>query len=152
MYNLLVESYNNDPNESLVSFVEIQMDGQLRSGFQFNENFDPEKRIAELYSYHMRHGRLDLENQDSIFIQDLYKFYLRYALELLSKYFHRAPSSFGKWVFLCDKVALFLPGGSLQEAEDRIKKMKTRSRKRLNTIEEEEVKPTVVNKRRRRNT
>jgi len=132
IYNLLVDSYNSkNPEQCLVSSCTISIDGVERTGFQFNEKLDPEKKLPELYAFHIRHSRLDLENQDSIFIQDLYKFYLRYALELLGKYFEKAPISIGKWVFLCQSESpLFVPGSSLREAEERIKKMKTRARKR----------------------
>jgi hypothetical protein len=93
IYNLLVDHYNNPELVPFIEPVEIVLDGELRTGFRFSESYNPEKRLPELYAQHIRRARLDLENQDSIFIQDLYKFYLRAVLELLAKYFEK-----------CDKV------------------------------------------------
>jgi hypothetical protein len=145
IYNLLVENYNNpDPNH--VPFVQpctVELDGTLKMGFRFNENSlgkhhyittvtnsmleHPDKKLPELYAYHIRKARLDLEDQSSIFIQDLYKFYLRACLELLGKYFQKID----KYTFLYDDdTPLFVPGTSLKQAEERMRKMRTRARKR----------------------
>lgn len=87
----------------------------------------PDKKLPELYAYHIRKARLDLEDQSSIFIQDLYKFYLRACLELLGKYFQKID----KYTFLYDDdTPLFVPGTSLKQAEERMRKMRTRARKR----------------------
>jgi hypothetical protein len=137
IYNLLVDSYNmENPELCILNTCTVQLEGGItRNGFQFNEALDPERRIPELYALHVRHARLDLENRQSPFIQDLYKFYLRYALELIGKYFEKSP--IGKWVFLCDpNIPLFVEGSSLKEAEERIKSMKTRGRKRENSTTE----------------
>jgi len=83
-----------------------------------------------------------LENQESIFIQDLYKFYLRAVLELLAKYFEKCD----KYTFLDDDAPLFVPGTSLKEAEARMKTMRTRARKRKNANRESK-KPVRKNKR-----
>lgn len=134
IYNLLVEHYNGSNAKCLVSPCTVHVNGEPRCGFQFNKSADPNKSIPELYAVHARNARLDLANQDSIFIQDCYKFYLRSALELLGKYFIKStvnPAT-AKYTFLYDKdVPLFIPGGSLQEADERIGAMKTRSRKRF---------------------
>jgi len=132
IYNLLVESYNsNGGPDCLVLPYSVLVDGIPREGFKFNETLDPDKKLPELYALHIRHARLDLQDQESIFIQDLYKFYLRYALELLGKYFEKTPAKYGKWTFLYDiDNPLFIPGEPLRQAERRIKDMKTRARKR----------------------
>eukprot|EP01118_Nematostelium_gracile_P000378 TRINITY_DN10400_c0_g1_i1.p1 TRINITY_DN10400_c0_g1~~TRINITY_DN10400_c0_g1_i1.p1 ORF type:complete len:215 (-),score=71.78 TRINITY_DN10400_c0_g1_i1:33-677(-) len=131
IYNLLVESYNSGFGpDSLVTPIKETINGVPREGFKFNENCDPEKRLPELYALHIRHSRLELEDQHSIFIQDLYKFYLRYAVELLSKYFEKAPSKFGKWAFLYEPGRpFFVVGESLAKATERIKNTKTIVRK-----------------------
>eukprot|EP01118_Nematostelium_gracile_P016039 TRINITY_DN655_c0_g1_i1.p1 TRINITY_DN655_c0_g1~~TRINITY_DN655_c0_g1_i1.p1 ORF type:complete len:264 (+),score=58.75 TRINITY_DN655_c0_g1_i1:472-1263(+) len=126
IYNLLVD-HHNDPE--LVPFIEpvsILLDGEQRTGFRFPETYAPEKKLPELYAQHIRRARLDLEHQDSIFIQDLYKFYLRAVLELLAKYFEKCD----KYTFLDDDAPLFIPGTSIKEAEARMKTMRTRARKR----------------------
>jgi len=136
IYNLLVENYNL-PNKTEVPFLEacaVQFEGQIRHGFRFNENAreHPDKKLPELYAYHIRKGRLDLEDQNSIFIQDLYKFYQRACLELLGKYFQKID----KYTFLYDdETPLFVPGTSLKQAEERMKKMRTRARKRKSSEE-----------------
>jgi len=133
IYNLLVESYNsNSASHCLVLPCTLNVSGMDRHGFKFNESLDPDKKLPELYALHIRHARLDLQDQDSVFIQDLYKFYLRYALELLGKYFEKAPGNSGnKYTFLydCDNP-LFIAGEPLRVAEKRIRDMKTRARKR----------------------
>jgi hypothetical protein len=126
IYNLLVE-FHNHPEKSDLAFVQpctIEENGVLRTGFCFNQKQNPEKRLPELYAYHIRKARLELEDPNSIFIQDLYKFYLRASLELLSKYFEKR----GKYTFLYEELPLFKPGCSLEEAEERIKNMRTRAR------------------------
>lgn len=134
IYNLLVEHYNSDlPQHCLVSPCTVDVDGQLREGFQFNKNSNPDKGIPELYAVHARSARLDLQDPQSVFIQDCYKFYLRSALELLGKYFTKSPSlpATAKYAFLYDEeVPLFIAGGSLPDATYRISHVKTRARKR----------------------
>jgi len=71
---------------------------------------------------------LDLEDQCSVLIQDLYKFYLRSCLELLSKYFEKVD----KYTFLYDEdeAPLFIPNGYFRDADIRINNMETRTRKK----------------------
>jgi len=126
IYNLLVDHYNDPRAVPFIEPVSIVLDGEIRTGFRFPESYNPEKKLPELYAQHIRRARLDLENQDSIFIQDLYKFYLRAVLELLAKYFEKCD----KYTFLDDDAPLFMPGTSIKEAEARMKTMRTRARKR----------------------
>jgi len=126
IYNLLVDHFNNPELVPFIEPVQIVLDGEVRTGFRFPESYNPEKKLPELYAQHIRRARLDLENQDSIFIQDLYKFYLRAVLELLAKYFEKCD----KYTFLDDDAPLFVPGTSIKEAEARMKTMRTRARKR----------------------
>ncbi|PRP79499.1 hypothetical protein PROFUN_12867 [Planoprotostelium fungivorum] len=126
IYNLLAD-YHNHPERAATAFVQpltIEENGQIRHGFMFNQKQNPEKRLPELYALHIRKAKLELEDPNSIFIQDLYKFYLRASLELLSKYFEKR----GKYMFLYEDQPLFSPGTSLEEAEDRIRNMRTRAR------------------------
>jgi len=128
IYNLLVDGYNSgNPTSFLVFPRKVEVAGRTKHGFQFNNDMDPDKRIPELYGLHIHQSRLEQENQNSPFIQDLYKFYLRAGVELLGKYFEKI----GKYTFLYDdELPLFEAGGSLRDAEQRIKKMRTRARKR----------------------
>jgi len=128
IYNLLVDAYNaGNPSDHLVYPCTVEMSEKVRNGFQFNDNMDPERRIPELYGHHIHQSRLEHENQQSPFIQDIYKYYLRAGVELLSKYFEKC----GRFTFLYDEeTPLFIPGGALRDAEQRMKKMRTRARKR----------------------
>jgi len=126
IYNLLVDHYNNPELVPFIEPVQIVLDGEVRTGFRFLEGYNPDKKLPELYAQHIRRARLDLENHESIFIQDLYKFYLRAVLELLAKYFEKCD----KYTFLDDDAPLFVPGTSLKESEARMKTMRTRARKR----------------------
>jgi len=130
IYNLLVESFNNPDRECFVIPCAFEIaDGIFRDGFQFNESMNPDKRLPELYAQHIRKANLQLENQESVFIQDLYKFYLRACLELLAKYFEKRD----KYTFLYDDIPLFVPGDTLEQAEMRMSKMGTRQRKHKRT-------------------
>ena len=91
-----------------------------------------------MYAWHLRKARLDVQDQNSVFIQDLYKFYLRSCIELLTKYFEKR----SKWTYLYDDIPLFVPDGTLAEAADRMKKMRSRFRKKKRVDEEEEIKPS----------
>jgi len=127
IYNLLVDSYNNPDNrESLVESVVVKEGDQERRGFRFNQNLDLHKKLPILYARHIRKADLEKENQESVFIQDLYKFYLRATLELLGKYFEKR----GKYTYLWGTVALFVPGENLKEASLRVKGMKTKTREK----------------------
>eukprot|EP01118_Nematostelium_gracile_P003620 TRINITY_DN1418_c0_g1_i1.p1 TRINITY_DN1418_c0_g1~~TRINITY_DN1418_c0_g1_i1.p1 ORF type:complete len:243 (+),score=45.61 TRINITY_DN1418_c0_g1_i1:68-730(+) len=134
IYNLLVEHYNSKfPDSCLVAPCVIMIDNQRINGFQFLKSQNPDKKIPELYAIHARNARLDLQSPDSVFIQDCYKFYLRSALELLGKYFTKSPilPESARYAYIYDDdCPLFIPGGSLKDAEERITKMKTRARKR----------------------
>lgn len=132
IYNLLVDHYNNPKSVPFIEPIQIVVDAETRTGFRFPENYNPEKKLPELYAQHIRKARLDLENHDSIFIQDLYKFYLRAVLELLAKYFEKCD----KYTFLDDDAPLFIPGTTLKEAEARMKTMRTRARKRKSATRE----------------
>lgn len=132
IYNLLVDHYNDPSSTPFVEPVTLVLDGEVRTGFRFPDAYNPDKKLPELYAQHIRRARLDMENQDSIFIQDLYKFYLRACLELLAKYFEKCD----KYTFLDDGVPLFVAGTSLKEAEVRMKTMRTRARKRKSAAKE----------------
>jgi len=84
--------------------------------------------LPELYVQHLKNAQLELENQSSPLIQDLYKFYMRSCVELLSKYFEKVD----KYTYLYEdeENPLFVPNGTLLDAEVRIKNMKTRTRKK----------------------
>jgi len=125
IYNLLVENYNHPEKETFVQPCTVLDNGEQREGFRFDENDNPEKKLPILYAKHVRKANLQQEDQNSIFIQDLYKFYLRASLELLSKYFEKQD----RFTFLYDDIPLFVPGGGLEDAEERIGKMSTRQRK-----------------------
>jgi len=126
IYNMLVDNHNNPKINSFIRPCTIVEDGVIRTGFCFNEEENPDKKLPEMYAQHIRKARLDLENQQSVFIQDLYKFYLRACVELLSKYFEKRD----KYTYLYEDIPLFIPNSSLEEAEERIKNMKSRARKK----------------------
>jgi len=145
IYNLLCDNYNHPGQHTFVQRFSMEvLPGIVKHGFKFNEAENPEKRLPELYAQHIRKANLQLENQTSVFIQDLYKFYLRACVELLSKYFQKMD----KFSFLYDDIPLFVPGSSLEEAEERISKMGTiqRKHKRNGSLE---VKQTKVESRKR---
>jgi len=125
IYNLLVDYHNTHSSKSLVKPCQLKdREGELREGFCFNESECPEKKIAELYAKYIRKTNIEIEDQSSVIIQDIYKFYLRACTELLSKYFQKVD----KYTYLYDDSPLFKPGGSLFEAEIRIKNMKSLNR------------------------
>jgi len=126
LYNLLVEHHNNPSSSTFLQPCTLEEDGVIRHGFRCNATQNPEKKLPELYAQHIRKARLDCEDQSSVFIQDLYKYYLRACVELLSKYFEKRD----KYTYLYDDIPLFVPGESLEQAEERIKTMKTRARKK----------------------
>jgi len=125
IYNLLVDYYNTHSSKSLVKPCQFKdKEGETREGFCFNESECPEKKIAELYGKYIRKTDIEIEDQSSVIIQDIYKFYLRACTELLSKYFEKID----KYTYLYDDLPLFKAGGSLFEAETRIKNMKSLNR------------------------
>jgi hypothetical protein len=122
LYNLLVDGYNN-PKDRIV--YEVESGGEV-IGFAFDSSKEPEKRIAELYALHLRGASLETEDQSCVFVQDLYKVYLRSAYQLMAKYFTR--DSTNKYTYLYDTVPLFVKGDSLETAAERLKKVETRQR------------------------
>jgi len=130
IYNLLVENFNNPQKHSFVQPCNIEENGVVRTGFCFNENENPEKKLPELYAQHIRKARLEQEDISSVFVHDLYKFYLRASVELLSKYFEKRD----KYTYLYEDTPLFVPGGNLDQAEERIRNMKTRARKKRKAL------------------
>lgn len=131
IYNLLVDNHNQLGESSFIRPCIIEENGVMRTGFCFNEGTNPEKKLPELYAKHIRKCRLDLEDDSSILIQDLYKYYMRACVELLSKYFEKLD----KYTYLDDDVQLFIANGSLEDAEKRIKNMPTRSRKKKRKLQ-----------------
>jgi len=130
IYNLLVENHNNPHKSNFVQPCTIEENGVVRTGFCFNEAENPEKKLPELYAQHIRKARLDQEDISSVFVHDLYKFYLRASVELLSKYFEKRD----KYTYLYEDVPLFIPNGTLEQAEERIRNMKTRARKKRKLV------------------
>lgn len=126
LYNLTAEAHNDTSGSTFLQPVTMEEGGRTRNGFRFNKNHMPEKKLPELYAQHIRKSRLDQQDQSSVFIQDLYKFYLRACVELLSKYFEKRD----KWTYLYDEVPLFVPGETLDDAQNRLKGLQTRARKR----------------------
>jgi len=126
LYNLLADNFNDPSHNTFVQPITIKENGEVRSGFRFNPSEDPDKRIPELYAQHIKKARLDWEDTSSVFIQDLYRYYMRACVELMSKYFEKRD----KYTYLYDDVMLFVPSESLEEAETRIKAMKSRARKK----------------------
>jgi len=130
VYNLLVEHHNS--GGGICEPIKIVgKKGVTREGFRFKEKENPEKKLPELYSFHVRGAKLENASQESILIQDLYKFYLRCCLELLSKYFERYDD---RYTFLYDDIPLFVEHGTLKESEMRIKNMRSRARKRVRKL------------------
>jgi len=126
IYNLLVENHNNPHKSNFIQPCTIEENNVVRTGFCFNENENPEKKLPELYAQHIRKARLEQEDISSVFVHDLYKFYLRASVELLSKYFEKRD----KYTYLYEDTPLFVPNGTLEQAEERIRNMKTRARKK----------------------
>ena len=70
---------------------------------------------------------MDLSNVHPELIKDIYKYYLRATVELLSKYFDKQ----SKYIYLyTDEEQLFIEGDSLEEADKRINQMTTHARKK----------------------
>jgi len=127
LYNLLVESHNSeDGTATLVSPVEVMHCGQRRQGFSFNPNMQPRKRIAELYAHHVRKETLSEQDPKSNFTEDLYKYYLRCAYQLMCKYFMKV----GPFTYVYEEVPLFIAGESLADAEDRLRNIDTKHRRK----------------------
>lgn len=117
LYNLLVENYNSDDKNTLAVPCEVSKNGKSLQGFTLNQALDPKKRLAELYSLYVRKEDITTEDYSSPFVQDLYKYYLRCALQLMTKFFVKA----GPWTYLYDDVTLFIPDEDLNSAEMRLR-------------------------------
>jgi len=127
LYNLLVESHNNPLTCSFLQcYSTVDDTGKRKDGFRFNSMENPDKKLPELYAHHIKKARLDWEDSSSVFIQDLYRYYMRACVELMSKYFEKKD----KYTYIYDEVALFLPNETLEDAENRLKGMKSRARMR----------------------
>eukprot|EP01114_Cavostelium_apophysatum_P007731 TRINITY_DN19903_c0_g1_i1.p1 TRINITY_DN19903_c0_g1~~TRINITY_DN19903_c0_g1_i1.p1 ORF type:complete len:334 (-),score=62.01 TRINITY_DN19903_c0_g1_i1:111-1112(-) len=127
VYNLLVDTYNNpDKEQHFVRLVQIKEGGIIRNGFAFNEDMKPDERLPEMYSMHVRKANLAEQDKTSVFTQDLYKYYLRAAMELLSKYFEKRPHF--TFLYVDEDLPLFIPGESLESAEQRISQLGTKQR------------------------
>jgi len=126
VYNLLVANHNYGETLAMPCILLDQVTGRFRTGFRFDENRGPDKRLPELYAQYVRKAQLDQEDPSNVLIQDVYKYYLRACVELLGKYFDKRD----KFTYLYDEVPLFVPNGSLADAEKRIRSMKTRARRR----------------------
>jgi len=129
VYNLLVEHHNGDSN--FVYPIQVTLkDGEIKDGFTFNGDEDPEKFLPELYSKHVRKFDLTSEDYTKISIKDLYKYYKRSCMELLSKYFIKLDDS----TFIYESTALFVVGSTLRDAELRIARLGTIQRKNRKTL------------------
>eukprot|EP01114_Cavostelium_apophysatum_P019721 TRINITY_DN642_c0_g2_i1.p1 TRINITY_DN642_c0_g2~~TRINITY_DN642_c0_g2_i1.p1 ORF type:complete len:433 (-),score=111.06 TRINITY_DN642_c0_g2_i1:36-1334(-) len=126
IYNMLVDSYNNPGRESFVKCIQIKDGDRVRNGFTFNEELRPDLRLPELYAIHVRKANLVSQDKESIFTQDLYKFYLRAAMELLAKYFEKKPRF--TFLYVDESLPLFVPGETLEDADERISQLATRQR------------------------
>jgi hypothetical protein len=89
-------------------------------------NQQPARRLAELWALHEKDKDLSASELSPTFKEDLYKYYLRAALDLLAKYFVKHE----KFAFLYDGTPLFVPNGTAQDAISRIKTISARNRKR----------------------
>eukprot|EP01118_Nematostelium_gracile_P011859 TRINITY_DN4276_c0_g1_i1.p1 TRINITY_DN4276_c0_g1~~TRINITY_DN4276_c0_g1_i1.p1 ORF type:complete len:241 (+),score=52.86 TRINITY_DN4276_c0_g1_i1:80-724(+) len=137
IFNLLADNYLNPNEKSLIQPFELKKNecGMSGRGFRFVEEMRPENRLPELYSQYIKRVRLDLEDPKCIFTQDLYRCYLRASLELLSKYFRKLD----KWTYLFhDDRPLFVPGLTIEEAQERVKNQKTIARTKKRKIEDDE--------------
>jgi hypothetical protein len=126
LYNMLVDHFNNPSTPSLIVPVRVEEKGTIRTGFRFNPEQQPEKKLPELYAKFVRKVDLQKENLHTIVAQDIYKFYFRSTMELLTKYFEKRD----KFTFLDEDVPLFVPHGTLDEADLRLRNIKVRGRKR----------------------
>eukprot|EP01119_Soliformovum_irregulare_P003082 TRINITY_DN13383_c0_g1_i1.p1 TRINITY_DN13383_c0_g1~~TRINITY_DN13383_c0_g1_i1.p1 ORF type:complete len:217 (+),score=47.64 TRINITY_DN13383_c0_g1_i1:770-1420(+) len=127
LYNLLVENHNEPSDQNPIYPLEVEVEGTLRSGFAINtKSCDPKKFLAELYAARKRQGALKDLDPVAPATQALYTHYSRAADQLMSKYFDRV----GKHVYAYGDTPLFIPGGELLEAADRIKGIETKSRRK----------------------
>jgi len=127
LYNLLVESHNNPEKKNLLQPCSMVYNGRRRDGFSVNSTLHPKKKLAELYAYHVRKANLCELDPESNLVIDLYKYYLRSAYQLMTKYFQKV----GSWVYLYEDVPLFVPNSSLAESKERLRLLETRQRKKM---------------------
>eukprot|EP01119_Soliformovum_irregulare_P009364 TRINITY_DN2262_c0_g2_i1.p1 TRINITY_DN2262_c0_g2~~TRINITY_DN2262_c0_g2_i1.p1 ORF type:complete len:221 (-),score=75.43 TRINITY_DN2262_c0_g2_i1:24-686(-) len=127
LYNLLVEHHNSETKSTLLQPCEVFHQGKMRIGFCLNPFLNPKKQLAELYALHIRKGELHKQVNSPIFVEDLYKFYLRAAFQLMAKYFQKV----GAWTYLYEDIPLFISNETLGQAEDRLRLLETRQRKRM---------------------
>jgi len=124
IYNELVENHNN--GAQFVRPCRVVTEGGVKFGFQFNEKEDPDSKLPELYCGHIKKAKLQNEVQNPIFMRDLYKYYLRSCVELLGKYFEKVD----KYTYMYDdEWPLFVSNEPLDEAQRRLRTMKTRARR-----------------------
>jgi len=119
IYNLLVENYNGV--SEFVHPITSVVNEEVMTGFQFNSKADPDKKMAEIYALHVRKADLTAENFDHLVIKDLYRFYKRNCIELLSKYFIKL----NDYTYIYYSDPLFVPG----EANPEIRIAKITSKK-----------------------
>jgi hypothetical protein len=134
IYNILAESCNNPASSehNFIQHIEINRNGTVRKGFRFVKSPETNKRLAELYGFHVKKARLDLQMMNSVFIQDLYELYYERCLELLSNYFEQTKED--KYTFLHKDH----PGDSLEttnnssqkesEKDDRLKEIQNQTK------------------------
>eukprot|EP01119_Soliformovum_irregulare_P025787 TRINITY_DN963_c0_g1_i1.p1 TRINITY_DN963_c0_g1~~TRINITY_DN963_c0_g1_i1.p1 ORF type:complete len:307 (+),score=43.31 TRINITY_DN963_c0_g1_i1:104-922(+) len=126
LYNLLVENHNSPDGNTILVPCQVESNGELKSGFYINADHDPKKRLAEIYALHIRKDDLVKMDVDSSLRDDLYRYYLRCALQLMTKYFQKA----GPWTYLFDGTPLFVPNETIHDAASRLKTLETRQRRR----------------------
>jgi len=124
IYNELVKNHNNPRTERFCRpYVvrEVDASGTLvpRYGFRFDTKQNPHKRLAELWAIYERGKPLQHCNFKAVLKDDLYKYYLRCFLDVLAKYFYKQD----KFTFLCGDIQLFIPGETVAQAVERLKKL-----------------------------
>lgn len=77
IYNFLVENHNSADKNTLVIPCIIEEGGHVRHGFILNPELDPKRRIAELYALHVRKAPLNIQKENSAFVEDIYRYYHR---------------------------------------------------------------------------
>lgn len=134
IYNLLVENHNDPKNHHFctpfhVKLAEKDNKFEGREGFRFDIKQNPPRKLAELWAFYEKGQKLEDTTLTPIFKDDLYKYYLRAALDLLAKYFIKLD----KFTFLYDGTPLFIPNGRADEAIARLKTISSRNRKKNGT-------------------
>eukprot|EP01119_Soliformovum_irregulare_P001888 TRINITY_DN11731_c0_g1_i1.p1 TRINITY_DN11731_c0_g1~~TRINITY_DN11731_c0_g1_i1.p1 ORF type:complete len:273 (+),score=36.13 TRINITY_DN11731_c0_g1_i1:89-820(+) len=122
LYNLLVENHNSQDKKTLLNPCNVVMQGITRGGFYFNASLNPEQRLPELYSVHVKHIDLTKLDSKNPSLEGYYKKYWRAALQFISKYFGKAC----EWTYVYGDVPLFIPNEDVADAEKRLKLIKSR--------------------------